>query len=57
MLKQVARFQAWWNSDEGASLVEYAFLLLLIAVVTIVIITQVGENTSGAFSKAGSGFD
>ncbi|NNC91017.1 MAG: Flp family type IVb pilin [Acidimicrobiia bacterium] len=39
------------QADEGASLVEYALLLVLIAVVAIVVITQVGSNTSSTFGQ------
>ena len=56
MMKQWVRFQTWSKSDVGASLVEYAFLLLLLAVVAIAVITQVGGTTSAAFSKADKGF-
>ncbi len=56
MLAMWVRCQTWWESDDGASLVEYAFLLLLIAVVAIAVITQVGSNASGAVSKANEGF-
>lgn len=45
------------GTEEGATLVEYALLLVLIAVVVIVIITQVGENASGAFSRANEGLE
>ena len=51
MLDLWVKFQNKMAADEGASLVEYALLLVLIAVVAIVVITQVGENTSGTFSK------
>ncbi len=51
MLDLWVKFQNKMQADEGASLVEYALLLVLIAVVAIVVITQVGENTSGTFSK------
>ena len=51
MLDLWVKFQNKMTADEGASLVEYALLLVLIAVVAIVVITQVGENTSGTFSK------
>ena len=44
------------RSDEGASLVEYAFLLLLIAIVVIVVISQVGESASQAFTRTDEGF-
>lgn len=52
MLDLWVKFQNKMQADdEGASLVEYALLLVLIAVVAIVVITQVGKNTSGTFSK------
>ena len=50
------RVQIWLSSERGASLVEYAFLLLLIAVVAIAVISQVGDTTSAAFSRADEGF-
>ena len=43
------------SDDEGASLVEYALLLVLIAVVAIVVITQVGNSTSSTFSNVNDG--
>jgi len=51
MLDLWVKIQNKMQADEGASLVEYALLLVLIAVVAIVVITQVGENTSGVFSE------
>jgi len=51
MLDLWVKFQNKMQADEGASLVEYALLLVLIAVVAIVVITQVGENTSKTFSS------
>ncbi len=53
MLDLWVKFQNKMQADEGASLVEYALLLVLIAVVAIVVITQVGENTSETFKKVG----
>lgn len=49
-LKNIAR------DEVGASLVEYAFLLLLIAVVVIAVLTQVGGTASEAFSRTDTGF-
>lgn len=46
-----ARFAA---SDRGASLVEYALLVALIAVVCIIAITALGKNASTAFSSTAS---
>jgi Flp pilus assembly pilin Flp len=57
MLPLWVKTQNKMQTDQGATLVEYALLLVLIAVVAIVIITQVGENASGAFSNANEGLD
>ena len=42
------------KSERGASLVEYALLLALIAVVCIVAITALGKKASGNFSSVDS---
>ena len=42
------------ENDRGASLVEYALLLVLIAVVLVVAVTVLGETTSAGLSEAGS---
>jgi pilus assembly protein Flp/PilA len=47
----LARFD---NDDRGASLVEYALLVALIAVVCIVAITFLGRSASTRFSNVGS---
>jgi pilus assembly protein Flp/PilA len=51
----------WWSrltkqsrEERGASLVEYALLLALIAVVCIVAVTLLGTSTSHKFSQVGS---
>jgi len=41
------------NDDGGASLVEYALLVALIAVVCIAAITLLGKNASTKFSQVG----
>lgn len=46
MTRLVSLFQSLQSQDEGASLVEYALLLALIAVVAIAAITLLGENAS-----------
>ena len=51
MLDLWVKAQNKMQADEGASLVEYALLLVLIAVVAIVVITQVGSNTSSTFGE------
>ena len=42
------------DSERGASLVEYALLVALIAVVCIVAVTLLGKNASSKFSSVGS---
>lgn len=41
-------------TDRGASLVEYALLVALIAVVCIVAVTLLGQEASSKFSQVGS---
>lgn len=42
------------KSERGASLVEYALLVALIAVVCIAAVTTLGRNASQKFSSVGS---
>lgn len=42
------------NTERGASMVEYALLLALIAVICIVAVTLVGSNASKKLGSAGS---
>ena len=42
------------QTDRGASLVEYALLVALIAVVCIAAVTMLGDNASSKFSEVGS---
>ena len=42
------------DSERGASLVEYALLVALIAVVCIAAVTILGSNASSKFSSVGS---
>lgn len=45
------------RDEEGASLVEYALLVALIAVVCIIAITFLGHKASEKFSTVGSAID
>jgi pilus assembly protein Flp/PilA len=49
-----AWLQARCKTDRGASLVEYALLVALIAVVCIIAITFLGESASEKFSSVGT---
>ncbi|CAN5676288.1 hypothetical protein BH10ACT1_BH10ACT1_14260 [soil metagenome] len=42
------------DDERGASLVEYALLVALIAVVCIVAVTFLGSSSSSKFAKVGS---
>lgn len=42
------------DTDRGASLVEYALLVALIAMVCIAAVTMLGGNTSNKFDSVGS---
>ena len=45
--------RARFDDEHGASLVEYALLAALIAVVCIAAVTLLGNNTSSKFDSAG----
>jgi pilus assembly protein Flp/PilA len=49
-----AWLQARCNTDRGASLVEYALLVALIAVVCVIAITFLGKSADSQFSSVGS---
>ena len=49
-----AWLQARTSTDRGASLVEYALLVALIAVVCIIAITFLGRSASSKFDSVGS---
>ena len=51
MTRLVSLFQSLQSREEGASLVEYALLLALIAVVAIAAITLLGENASSTLDN------
>jgi pilus assembly protein Flp/PilA len=53
------RFLSAWvaahvKNERGASLVEYALLVALIAVVCIAAVTTLGKNASNKFSEVGA---
>jgi pilus assembly protein Flp/PilA len=49
-----ALYLRWRRAEEGASLVEYALLVALIAVVCIVAVSLLGANASAKFSTVAS---
>jgi pilus assembly protein Flp/PilA len=56
MLALWTKLVDWYNDEEkGASMVEYALLVVLIAIIAIVAIAIAGRNVSEAFSNIASG--
>lgn len=45
------------GAEQGASMVEYALLVVLIALLAIVAITLAGEELSGSYSDIASSLD
>ena len=54
LTEMIARFQ---DEETGASMVEYALLVVLIAIIAIVAITLAGEEISSTFSDIASSLD
>lgn len=55
MLHRLHQAMAWLTTrqdERGASLVEYALLVALIAVVMVGAVTLVGEGTSGSLDRS-----
>lgn len=46
---------ALWKDEEGATMVEYALMLALIAIVCIVAVALIGTNASTLFGTAANG--
>lgn len=54
--KTAARLHTLFSQEEGASLVEYAFILLLMVVVSIAVVASLGEYPASAFESVDGGF-
>ena len=52
-MRLFVRLQNWINDEEGATAVEYALMVALIAVVIIVAVTYLGVSTSDKFQQVG----
>ena len=57
MLVMWTKVRSWMASERGASMVEYALLVVLIAIVALVAVSFAGEQVSETFSEIGSGLD
>ncbi len=47
----------FFKEEEGTEVVEWALILVLIIVLTILAVTMVGQRTSTAWSQAASGLN
>jgi len=55
MLALWTKVTSWIKEDKGASMVEYALLVVLIAIVALVAVQLAGTEVSSTFSEIGSG--
>jgi Flp pilus assembly pilin Flp len=46
--------QVWAAKERGASLVQYALLVVLIAIISTAVMRRTGKNISTAFSSVGT---
>ncbi len=47
----------WMHEEKGASMVEYALLVVLIAIIALVAVQIAGREVSETFSEVGSGLN
>jgi pilus assembly protein Flp/PilA len=57
MLALWTKVTSWMQTDKGASMVEYALLVVLIAIVALIAVSIAGEEVSETFSEVASGLD
>lgn len=55
MLALWTKVTTWMKEEKGASMVEYALLVVLIAIIALVAVSLAGEEVSGTFSEIASG--
>jgi pilus assembly protein Flp/PilA len=55
MLALWTKLTSWVQEEKGASMVEYALLVVLIAIVALVAVRLAGNEVSSTFSEIGSG--
>jgi pilus assembly protein Flp/PilA len=57
MLALWTKVTSWIQSEKGASMVEYALLVVLIAIVALVAVQIAGTEVSETFSEVASGLE
>jgi Flp pilus assembly pilin Flp len=53
MLALWSKLTAWYHSEKGASMVEYALLVVLIAIIALVAVRLAGQAVSNTFNSVG----
>ena len=54
MLTLWTKVTTWMKDEKGASMVEYALLVVLIAIVALVAVSLAGDEVSSVFSEIGT---
>jgi Flp pilus assembly pilin Flp len=57
MMALWTKVTGWVMDEKGASMVEYALLVVLIAIVALVAVQLAGNEVSETFSEIGSGLN
>ena len=57
MLALWTKVTTWLKEEKGASMVEYALLVVLIAIIALVAVALAGSAVSETFSEIGSALD
>ncbi len=57
MLALLTKVTTWMKDEKGASMVEYALLVVLIAIIALVAVALAGSQVSETFSEIASGLD
>jgi Flp pilus assembly pilin Flp len=57
MLALWTKVTSWMQEEKGASMVEYALLVVLIAIIALVAVSLAGSQVSETFSEIGSSLD
>jgi Flp pilus assembly pilin Flp len=57
MLALWTKVTTWMENEKGASMVEYALLVVLIAIIALVAVALAGGEVSETFSDIASGLD
>lgn len=55
MLALWTKATTWMKEEKGASMVEYALLVVLIAIIALVAVSLAGDEVSSTFSEIASG--